>query len=222
MSRCHRGESAQRRGHPRRRAGPVASAAGTSLRCGSATGRCWQIALDAAGDCPIVVVGPPRDLPVGVLATTEDPPGGGPAAGVAAGVAALPPLPAGALIAVLAADLPGVNRPTLQRLAAAVDRVDRRSRREPADGAVLVDAAGHRQSLIGVWRADRLAAAIALRRHWHGAPLHALLVRADGRWKFPVSTGRPTTSIPPTTGGGGSLDGGRTGTAADPVAGVLS
>jgi len=131
------------------------------------------IALDAAGDCPIVVVGPPRDLPIGVLATTEDPPGGGPAAGVAAGVAALPPLPAGALIAVLAADLPGINRPTLQRLAAAVTASTQPAGQ--ADGAVLVDDTGHRQSLIGVWRADRLAAAIALRQHWHGAPLHALL-----------------------------------------------
>jgi molybdopterin-guanine dinucleotide biosynthesis protein A len=142
------------------------------------------IAIDAAGDCPIVVVGPARDLPVGVLATTEEPAGGGPAAGVAAGVAALPPLPTGALIAVLAADLPGIDRRTLQRLAGAIRTgpatvesvaVGSVSRGGAADGAVLVDVAGRRQNLIGVWRADRLAAAIAMRPHWHGAPLHALL-----------------------------------------------
>ncbi len=143
-----------------------------------------DIAIAAAGDCPVVVVGPSRDLPAGVLATTEVPAGGGPAAGVAAGVAALPQLPTRALIAVLAADLPGINPLTLQRLAGALrtdpattDSVDVDSAAvdAAADGAVLVDAAGRRQSLIGVWRADRLAAAIALRPHWQGAPLHALL-----------------------------------------------
>ena len=70
-----------------------------------------DIAIDAAGDCPIVVVGPARDLPAGVLAATRGParrwPGG----------RASPPgsprcrrSPAGALIAVLAADLPGIDR----------------------------------------------------------------------------------------------------------------
>jgi molybdopterin-guanine dinucleotide biosynthesis protein A len=127
------------------------------------------IAIDAAGDCPVVVVGPARDLPAGVLTAREEPAGGGPAAGVAAGVAALPPLPAGALVAVLAADLPGINGATLQRLAGAIGTG------LLPDGAVLVDASGRRQILIGVWQADRLAAAIALRPSWHGAPLHALL-----------------------------------------------
>jgi len=133
-----------------------------------------DVAIDAVGDCPIVVVGPPRELPVGVRAAREEPPGGGPAAGVAAGVAALPPLPAGALLAVLAADLPGIDRSTVQRLAAALPTADSSTAAAP-DGAVLIDAAGRRQFLIGVWRADRLAAAIALRPSWDGAPLRALL-----------------------------------------------
>jgi molybdopterin-guanine dinucleotide biosynthesis protein A len=133
-----------------------------------------NIAIDAAGDCAVVVVGPSRELPVGVRATREDPAGGGPAAGVAAGVAALQPLPAGALVAVLAADLPGIDRFTVERLCSALTTADPLTTEE-SDGAVLVDAAGRRQFLIGVWRADRLAAAVALRREWHGAPLHALL-----------------------------------------------
>ena len=133
-----------------------------------------DIAIDAVGDCPIVVVGPSRDLPAGILATREEPAGGGPAAGVAAGVAALPVLPAGALLAVLAADLPGIAPFTLRRLATALATADSATAPAP-DGAVLIDAAGRRQFLIGVWRADRLAAAIALRPTWDGAPLRALL-----------------------------------------------
>ncbi len=77
-------------------------------------------ALDAARGRPIVVVGPPRALPAGVLGAIEDPPGGGPAAGVAAGFAALPQLPDGAIVAVLAADLPGIGASTVDRLSAAL------------------------------------------------------------------------------------------------------
>jgi molybdopterin-guanine dinucleotide biosynthesis protein A len=139
-----------------------------------------SVAIDAAGNCPIVVVGPARNLPAGVLATSEEPAGGGPAAGVAAGVAALPPLPSGGLIAVLAADLPGISRATLRRLTDALGNTDAGgagapSAAGPPDGAVLVDTAGRRQILIGIWRADRLAAAIARRPRWDGASLRDLL-----------------------------------------------
>ena len=43
-------------------------------------------ALDAVSGVPVVVVGPPRALPAGVFRVAEDPPGGGPAAAVAAGL----------------------------------------------------------------------------------------------------------------------------------------
>lgn len=136
-----------------------------------------DIAIDAAGDCPIVVVGPARHVPAGVRSTREDPPGGGPAAGVAAGLAALPSPGTGSLIAVLAADLPGIDRRTVERLAAALagsGAADGAPGPMP-DGAVLVDVAGRRQFLIGVWQADRLAAAVAMRPEWDGVPLRTLL-----------------------------------------------
>ncbi|MER6799487.1 molybdenum cofactor guanylyltransferase, partial [Amycolatopsis mediterranei] len=52
---------------------------------------------------------------------------------------------------VLAADLPGVRRSTVDRLVAAVG---------DGDGAVLVDAAGERQWLLGAWRVPSLRAAV--------------------------------------------------------------
>ena len=131
-----------------------------------------QIALDAVRDCPTVVVGPPRALPAGVIAAREQPPGGGPAAALVAGVAALPPLGEGAVVAVLAADLPGIDRATIARLAGTLAEQPAGS---GADGAVLVDVDGRRQYLIGVWRLDRLISAIALRPDWNGAPLRRLL-----------------------------------------------
>ena len=137
-------------------------------------------ALEAVPGIPVVVVGPPRTLPAGVVSAAEDPPGGGPAAAVAAGFAALPELPADAIVAVLAADLPGIDASTLARLCAALlagssdpDSADTYSA-DPG-GAVLLDPSGHRQYLIGVWRRGLLAAAITRRAQWHDAPLRDLL-----------------------------------------------
>jgi molybdopterin-guanine dinucleotide biosynthesis protein A len=149
-------------------------------------------ALDAVSGVPVVVVGPPRTLPAGAVGAAEDPPGGGPAAAVAAGFAALPELPADAIVAVLAADLPGIDASTLARLCAALlagsgdpDSADPDSGSGDPDsadtysadpgGAVLLDPSGHRQYLIGVWRRGRLAAAITRRPRWHDAPLRDLL-----------------------------------------------
>jgi len=126
-------------------------------------------ALEAVADWPIVVVGPPRTLPAGVRTAAEDPPGGGPAAGVAAGFAALPDLPDSAIVAVLAADLPGIDVATISRLSDAL------SASSGADGAVLLDPTGRRQYLIGVWRCGALLAAIARRPEWHDRPLRELL-----------------------------------------------
>jgi molybdenum cofactor guanylyltransferase len=130
-----------------------------------------DLALDAARGGPIVVVGPPRALPAGVLGAIEDPPGGGPAAGVAAGFAALPELPDGAFVAVLAADLPGIAASTVDRLSAALSAEIQGS----TDGAVLLDPGGRRQYLIGVWRHGALQAAIGRRASWHDAALRELL-----------------------------------------------
>lgn len=102
-------------------------------------------ALEGAVD--VVVVGPRRAGLPQVRWAREEPPGGGPVAALAAGLAALGPLAPEGDVAVLAADLPGVSASTVSRLRAA---------RGDADGAVLVDGTGQRQWLTGVWLARSL------------------------------------------------------------------
>lgn len=129
---------------------------------------------------PVVVVGPPpdigpeRDPDTGLdsgtgpgagrkfLLTREEPAGGGPVAGLVAGLDALAPA-APTWVAVLAVDMPRVTADTLDRLRrAALGR----------DGAFLADADGRRQ-LAGVVSAaalDRVRPADP-----GGRPLHRLL-----------------------------------------------
>jgi molybdopterin-guanine dinucleotide biosynthesis protein A len=98
---------------------------------------------------PVIAVGPERGGFPGVMWTREDPPGGGPVAALAAGLALVP---SGAdVVLVLAGDLTGVTEETVRRLLAALG--DR-------DGAVLVDQDGRRQWLLGVWRRDALRGAL--------------------------------------------------------------
>lgn len=121
-------------------------------------------AVEALGDAaPIVVVGPEREGFGGVVWTREAEPGSGPVAALAAGLDALGP-GAGGVVAVLAADLAGIRRSTVDKLLAAVGS---------GDGAVLVDATGHRQWLIGAWRIDALRRALPDRVA--GASLRAML-----------------------------------------------
>lgn len=136
-----------------------------------------DIALAASGGRRIVVVGPRRNLPAGVIAVAEDPPGGGPAAAVVAGVHALTDLPGDALVAVLAADLPGITRDTVARLCAALCTAGLADPAAvaPPGGAVLVDKASRRQYLIGVWRRHALTAAAGVRQDWSGVALRELL-----------------------------------------------
>jgi len=131
--------------------------------------------LAAVSGALVVVVGPPRSLAPGILSVREHPPGGGPAAAVAAGCAVFEesPRPSGsppddALVAVLAADLPNVTARTVQRLCVAL-------RSDPeAAGALLIDSSGRRQLLVGVWRQGALLAAVRQRKSWHGAPMNEL------------------------------------------------
>ena len=134
--------------------------------------------LKAVADALVVVVGPPRDLPPGSISVREDPPGGGPAAAIAAGCAALGERYdaasselVDALVAVLAADLPYVTALTVHRLCAALDG------HPDAGGAVLIDPAGRHQRLVGVWRWDALLAAVQRRDGWHDASVKDLLAQ---------------------------------------------
>ncbi|WP_033260647.1 molybdenum cofactor guanylyltransferase [Amycolatopsis vancoresmycina] len=96
----------------------------------------------------VIAVGPRRPG-FDVVWTREPVPGTGPVAALAAGLVFVPDDVEA--VVVLAADLPGVRPSTVDRLVAAIG---------DGDGAVLVDAAGKRQWLLGAWRAAALRAAL--------------------------------------------------------------
>lgn len=120
-----------------------------------------------------IVVGPPRPALRPVCWAREFPPGGGPAAALAAGLA-LVRAPA---VAVLAADLPFLSPAVL---------ADLRQAAVGADGALLVDDAGRDQPLCGVWSTARLRAAIAVVGEPAGLPLRRLLAALTPR-RLPVA-----------------------------------
>lgn len=123
----------------------------------------------------VVVVGPRRPTATPVRWVREDPPGGGPAAALAAG---LPVLQA-EWVAVLAADLPFLDVVTVDRLrAAAMD----------GDGALLVDQDGRDQLLLGVWRTAALRD--ALPAHPAGARI-AVVLDALRAVRLPVAAAGP-------------------------------
>jgi molybdopterin-guanine dinucleotide biosynthesis protein A len=113
--------------------------------------RLLDIALAAvAGADAVVVVGPPRDVPTGVTVARENPPGTGPVAALAAGLAALPGDRAD--VVVLPADLPDITAHAVAALARA---------RGDASVALAVDDSGRPQYLTAVWDSVALAAALA-------------------------------------------------------------
>ncbi|BCJ71829.1 hypothetical protein CS0771_13730 [Catellatospora sp. IY07-71] len=100
---------------------------------------------------PLIVVGPPElasELPVHAVLTREEPPGGGPVAALAAGVAHLP---AQGLVLVTAADLPFLTASAIDALAA---------RLTSPGVALFVDREGRRQHLCALWRVSALRAAL--------------------------------------------------------------
>jgi len=93
---------------------------------------------------PTVVVGPATDLPGHAQAVTEDPPGGGPAHALAAGLRHIPGT--ATHVWLLAADLPLLTHDTTRALREAVG---------DNDGAVYTDDL-HPQWLCGCWRVEAL------------------------------------------------------------------
>ncbi|MGZ4428028.1 MAG: molybdenum cofactor guanylyltransferase [Nocardioidaceae bacterium] len=115
----------------------------------------------------VVVVGEQVPTTRPVTWTREDPAGGGPAAGLLAGLDRflVPP----DLLCVLAVDMPRVNAGTVARLTWAVEAA-------PVDGAVLVDDTGRAQPLAAVYRRTALAAARpANPEQEHGLAVRSLL-----------------------------------------------
>ncbi|MGC5331571.1 molybdenum cofactor guanylyltransferase [Micromonospora sp. DT62] len=149
---------------------PARTVGGLSMR-----DRVLAAVADAA---PRILVGPAGPVPAGVRLTREEPPGGGPVAAAAAGLALLDP--GTPVVALLAADLPLLTRAAVGEL---LDHLD-----AGHDGACHVDGDGRRQTLCGVWRVaplraalDRLAAERAAGQPdgsaapLAGAPMRALL-----------------------------------------------
>lgn len=92
----------------------------------------------------VVVVGERVPTSRPVTWTREDPPLGGPAAGLLAGLDAFLRKPD--MVCVLAVDMPRITPSTVARLVSAV------SATPAADAAVIIDEAGRQQPLAGVYR----------------------------------------------------------------------
>jgi molybdopterin-guanine dinucleotide biosynthesis protein A len=128
-----------------------------------------ELSVDAFLDADEVVVVAPASVPTErpVTFVCEDPPRGGPVAGLLTGVDALLRRPT--LVGVVAVDMPRVTPATWRRLRdAAVGR----------DGAFLVDGDGRRQ-LAGVLDAARLDGVRPGLEEQHGMALHRLLAPLD-------------------------------------------
>ncbi len=114
----------------------------------------------------VVVVGDQVPTTRPVTWTREEPRGGGPAAGLLAGLDRF--LRAPALVAVLAVDMPRVGPGTFARLVGALEA--------SYDGALLVDGDGKRQPLCAVYRWEALQDARPDdREQEHGLAVHRLL-----------------------------------------------
>jgi molybdopterin-guanine dinucleotide biosynthesis protein A len=115
----------------------------------------------------VVVVG--RQVPTSrpVTWTLEDPPAGGPAAGLLTALDRFLAPPD--LVAVLAVDMPLVHPGTVARLTWAVE-ADR-----DVDAAMLLDDGARRQPLAAVYRLSALGAARPPYEQWHGLPVRRLL-----------------------------------------------
>lgn len=117
----------------------------------------------------VVVVGPEVPTTRPVTWTIEEPAGGGPAAGLLAGLDALAVRPD--LVCVLAVDMPRFSAATLDRL------VDVLAYDDEADAVCLVDDEHRKQWLAAVYRYDALVAARPARREAeHGLPTGRLML----------------------------------------------
>jgi molybdopterin-guanine dinucleotide biosynthesis protein A len=158
------------------RLGAVVLAGGTGARLGGRDKAAIEVdgvtllerALSATlAALEVVVVGAEVPTSRPVTWCREDPPLGGPAAGLLTALDRFAVAPD--LVAVLAVDMPKVNAGTLARLTWAVEA-------DPAvDGAVLVDDQGRRQTLASVYRRSALVAARPRDGQEHGLPMRRLV-----------------------------------------------
>jgi molybdopterin-guanine dinucleotide biosynthesis protein A len=116
------------------------------------------------GAARVVVVGPRSTTSRPVVWCREDPPGGGPVAALAAGLAEV----TAEFVVLLAGDLPFV---TAEAVALLLDAA------EGQNGALLVDHDGRDQLLAGAWRTDALRRALPAEPA--GARLSSVLLDLD-------------------------------------------
>lgn len=159
------------------RLGAVVLAGGTAARLGGADKASIELggvtllerALAATMSAvEVVVVGSEVPTSRPVTWTREDPAGGGPAAGLLAGLDRFLRTPD--LVCVLAVDMPKVNAGTVARLTWAVEAD------ADVDGAWLVDPDGRQQPLAAVYRASAITSARpGSREDEHGLAVKRLL-----------------------------------------------
>jgi molybdopterin-guanine dinucleotide biosynthesis protein A len=115
----------------------------------------------------VVVVGDPVPTTRPVTFTREDPVGGGPAAGVLAGLRSFARRPD--LLVVLAVDMPLVTSATIRRL------LDAATREVPLDGAALIDSGRKLQYLCAVYAVAALESARPSYEEEHGLSMRRLV-----------------------------------------------
>ncbi|MGB7982163.1 MAG: DUF6457 domain-containing protein [Candidatus Nanopelagicales bacterium] len=148
-----------------------------------------RLLAQVPAEVPVVLVGPPvRGLPERVVLAREDPPGGGPLAGLGAGLVEV----STPLVAVCAADMPfgvPVLVGALARLADGAPSsggvpVDA----EPADAVVPIDEDGRAQLLCAAYRTDVLRERLARLEPLAGRPMrHLLQLLRVMEWPVPAA-----------------------------------
>lgn len=121
-------------------------------------------------ELPVLVAGEPRPTPRPVVFGQEDPPRGGPVAGIHA---VLPSITSD-IVGVIAVDMPRAV-PVLREMLAALAADTR------ADVALPVTADGRPQPLCSAWRADALRRALRQLNAIDGAAMRTLLMSAHAR-----------------------------------------
>ena len=156
--------------------GAIVLTGGTAVRLEGADKATTEIAgvpmlehvLGALSEVPdVVVVGAEVETSRPVTWRREDPAGGGPAAGLLAGLRGFPAPPR--LVAVVAVDMPLVTTATVRRLMLSAS----------VDGALLVDERGREQYLCAVYRTEALMAAAPSPEEEHGLPMRRLVGGLD-------------------------------------------
>lgn len=129
-----------------------------------------QVLTALPADVPVVVAGPPLPTSRPVVFAQEDPPLGGPVAGIHAALSSI----TSAVVCVIAVDMPRAV-PVLQEM------LDALAADSHADVALPVTSDGRQQPLCSAWRTSALRAAISRLGTIDGAAMRALLAPMHAR-----------------------------------------